>query len=164
MQDDNAKLEELSMRLRGELSAVATEVSRSEQWGLSTPVAVIDARSEPAGVSSCPVGGITTALPASRAIDDPMIRKMLLRCQSEEPETVLHQLLSGPEAEAFAEAYEAYIGEKEAMPRAVWGLDDSAAFVAKAREAFSDGELAIVALMPGHEVLTYCLPLSWLRA
>ena len=164
MQDDNTKLEELSMRLRGELSAVGTEVSRCQQWSLSTPVAIIDARGEPACVSSCAVGGITTALPASQAIDDPMIRMMLQRCQSEEPEAVLQQLLNGPEAELFAEAYEAYIGEKEAMPRAVWGLDDSTAFVAKAREAFTDGELAIVALMPGHEVLTYCLPLSWLRS
>ena len=54
--------------------------------------------------------------------------------------------------------------KRSISPEAVWGLDDSAAFVAKAREAFGDGELAIVALMPGHEVLTYCLPLSWLRA
>ena len=164
MQNDHSLLEQLSLRLRGPLSAVATEVARCQAWSLTTPVAVVDARQEPASVSSCAVGGITTALPASQAIDNPLIRRMLMAAQVQDAQQVLSDLLNGPDAEAFAEAYEAYVSEKEHLPEAVWGLDDSAAFVAKAREAFGDGELAIVALMPGHEVLTYCLPLSWLRA
>lgn len=113
------------------------------------------------------VGTINSVLVASSALDHPLLQSFLKRARESDPERALTEFLDSSEAEDFTEVYERYREEREEKGHAVWSVGDSAAFVAKSREAWKDRELACVAITPGptsntHGVLTFSLPLDWL--
>ena len=167
MGDSEQFVKNLVGDVRQLLRAPANLVKAEREWSLSTICAVIDARNAAPQVVTTHVGTINSVLVASSALDSPLLQSFLKRARESDPELALSEFLDSSQAEAFTEIYERYREEREEKGHAVWSVGDSAAFVAKSREAWNDRELACVAVTPGptantHGVLTFSRPLDWL--
>ncbi|MEN9766372.1 hypothetical protein [Vulcanococcus sp.] len=160
-------IKDLVGEVRPLLRAPASLVRAEREWSFSSICAVIDARGETPQVVTSTVGTINSVVVASSALDHPILQTFLKRARDEGPETALAAMLEGEDADDFAEVYERFREEQQDKGKAVWSVGDSAAFAAKAREAWNDQELACIAITPGatkdsHGVLTFSLPLDWL--
>ena len=76
------------------------------------------------------------------------------------------ELLSGADAEAFAELWNAYREERQSGGQAMWSIEDATAFVMHSRCSHSDQEVSCVAILPGdpHAIVTFSVPIRFLTS
>ena len=134
--------------VREELADIARKAETQAAWSFALPVAVIDARKAPTRVHESAIGTIGSVLRISRTVDHPLIQQLFVLHEEVGPENAIQFLLNGADGEEFAELWEEY--REEAKGELVWGANDAAAFVTKSKACHEDGELALVALVPGH--------------
>ena len=167
--ESRTRIQGLLKQLRQPLAAIAAEMEQHSSWDLSLPVAVIDARREPAQLIPSQIGTINSVLKVSVSIADPLLQRFFSLLESLDLEQAFEICAQDHHSgEAFVEAFEAYRQERQEQGRAMWSLEDSTAFVIKSRDCFADQELPLVAVLPadaeeGAAIFTFGVPLSYFR-
>ena len=167
MTDPTLIARKLINELRDEMSDAGRELRNRAEWDLQCPVVVIDARNIPRRVVKTCVRGLTGTITTSDVIDDPLMRKFLVRYRQIGEEVALNEFMSGTDAEQFAGLWERYKDERHAHGMAVWSHTDAAKFALKSKRCFQEGQLACVAITEGdegedHGVITFSVDSNWL--
>ncbi len=154
-----------------ELREVAIRVSERAAWDLSLPVAVIDARKQPSILTVTSVGTIGSVLRTSTVIGNPLIRSFLsLYGKTKNAEGAIESFINDPQTgQEFAELYERYREEKREGGLPMWSVEDASRFVIKSREAFSEGDVSLIAILDGceisdHRIITFGSSIRSLRS
>ena len=119
MTDPTLIARKLINELRDEMSDAGRELRNRAEWDLQCPVVVIDARNIPRRVVKTCVRGLTGTITTSDVIDDPLMRKFLVRYRQIGEEVALNEFMSGTDAEQFAGLWERYKDERHAHGMAV---------------------------------------------
>ena len=146
-----------------DLRDLAVAVAEHQQWDLTLPVAVIDARTDRRRFHVSAVGTIGNVVRVSTTIDHPLMQQLFHLIQTRSDHSALELMRNDPDhGEEFATVFEMYREERRGGAP-LWSASDAASFVVKSKEAFDDRELAIVALLPGdpHDVVTFGIPLRY---
>ena len=160
------RIQALLRELRREIRDVAAAMAQQSSWDLSLPVAVIDARKQPARLIPARVGTINSVLKASSTIAAPELKRFFQLLDSLDAQQAFEICATDArDGQAFEEAFEAYRQERAEQGKALWSVEDSAAFVVKSRACFADGELPLVALLPaqaeeGAVIFSFGVPLA----
>jgi hypothetical protein len=161
---DRARVQALVRQCASGLFDLACAVSGRSRWDLGLPVGVIDARRASPRLVVTAVGTISSVLRTSACIGHPLMRRFFERFEAVGLEQALLEFRSGPDADDFAEVWDAYIEERRASGQAMWSVEDATAFVLQTRDHFQDREVACAAILPGrpHEIVTFGVPISFL--
>ena len=160
------RIQALLRELRREIRDVAAAMAQQSRWDLSLPVAVIDARKQPARLIPARVGTINSVLKASSTIAAPELKRFFQLLDSLDAQQAFEICATDArDGQAFEEAFEAYRQERAEQGKALWSVEDSAAFVVKSRACFADGELPLAALLPaqaeeGAAIFSFGVPLA----
>jgi uncharacterized protein (DUF2249 family) len=165
-----SRIQALLRELRLEIRDVAVAMAQQGAWDLSLPVAVIDGRKQPARLIPARVGTINSVLKASSTIAAPELKRFFQLLESLDAQQAFEICATDAHdgqafEEAFEEAFEAYRQERGEQGKALWSVEDSAAFVVKSRACFADRELPLVALLPsqaeeGAAIFSFGVPLA----
>ena len=161
--DQRGRVQQLCEDHAGDLRALAISVGGHQQWDLTLPIAVIDARSERRRFHVSAVGTIGNVVRVSTTIDHPLMQQLFELIQNRSDQSALELMLSNANyGEEFAGLFEIY-REEHSGGAPLWSASDAASFVVKSKEAFDDRELAVVALLPSdpHDVVTFGIPLRY---
>ena len=161
--DQRDRVQQLCEDHAGDLHGLAVTVGQHQQWDLTLPVAVIDARSDRRRFHVSAVGTIGNVVRVSTTIDHPLMQQLFELIQTRSDQSALEQMHNDADHGAeFAAVFEMYQEERKGGSP-LWSASDAASFVVKSKEAFDDRELAIVALLPGdpHDLVTFGIPLSY---
>lgn len=143
---------------------LACAVSGHPVWDLSLPVGVIDARRSKPKLLVTAIGTINSTLRASATIGHPLMKQFFEAFEELGFDKALDTLRSGETAETFAEIWEAYREERKDGDPPMWSIEDATDFVVQTREAHSDHEVSLVAILPGkpHRIVTFSVPIAFL--
>ena len=161
--DQRERVQQLCEDHDADLRSLALKVSEHQQWDLTLPVAVIDARSDRRRFHVTAVGTIGNVVRVSTTIDHPLMQQLFDLVQTRSDDSALELMFNNAEnSEEFAAVFEMYREERRGGSP-LWSASDAASFVVKSKEAFDDRELAIVALLAGdpHHVVTFGIPLDY---
>ena len=161
--DQRDRVQQLCEDHAGDLRALAITVGDHQQWDLTLPIAVIDARSERRRFHVSAVGTIGNVVRVSTTIDHPLMQQLFELIQTRSDQSALAQMRNDADhGEEFSAVFEMYQEERRGGAP-LWSASDAASFVVKSKEAFDDRELAIVALLPGdpHDLVTFGVPLCY---
>ena len=161
--DQRDRVQQLCEDHAGDLHGLAFTVGQHQQWDLTLPVAVIDARSDRRRFHVSAVGTIGNVVRVSTTIDHPLMQQLFKLIQTRSDDSALDLMLSDADyGEEFAAIFEMY-REERSGGAPLWSASDAASFVVKSKQAFDDRELAIVALLPSdpHDVVTFGIPLRY---
>jgi len=161
-----SRIQALLRELRLEIRDVAVAMAQQGSWDLSLPVAVIDGRKQPARLIPARVGTINSVLKASSTIAAPELKRFFQLLESLDAQQAFEICATDAhDGQAFEEAFEAYRQERGEQGKALWSVEDSAAFVVKSRACFADRELPLVALLTaqaeeGAAIFSFGVPLA----
>ena len=161
--DQRERVHQLCEDHDADLRSLALKVSEHQQWDLTLPVAVIDARSDRRRFHVTAVGTIGNVVRVSTTIDHPLMQQLFDLVQTRGDDSALELMFNSAEnSEEFGAVFEMYREERRGGSP-LWSASDAASFVVKSKEAFDDRELAIVALLAGdpHHVVTFGIPLDY---
>ena len=161
-----APIQALVKQCAAGLFDLACAVSGRPEWDLGLPVGVSDARHHKPRLIVTPIGTINSVLRASATIGTPLMRRFFERLRYVGLEQAQPELLSGADAEAFAELWNAYREERQSGGQAMWSIEDATAFVMHSRCSHSDHEVSCVAILPGdpHAIVTFSVPIRFLTS
>ncbi|MFL0770504.1 MAG: hypothetical protein AB8E87_06510 [Prochlorococcus sp.] len=120
-----------------------------KEWTESIGCVVIDARKQPVEAKETTVKGLTGTITTSIWLDHPLLLNYEdLVCEHGSKRS-LEMMMNSPEAEEFASIFDGLKEEKARFGKApVWTMDDAVRFVGKTKEAFANGELGVLAILP----------------
>ena len=143
---------------------LACSVSGHSSWDLNLPVGVIDARRDTPKLMVTAVGTINSMVRASSTIGHPLMRQFFEIEELVGLDKALEELISGEQADEFAEIWQYYKQERFENGPPMWSIEDATDFVLQSKEAHQHREVACIAILPGepHWIATFSVPIAFL--
>ena len=160
MTDTEGVLTTLCAKHKDVLEEAFSQLKRKESWDLNAPIVLIDNRLSVSQATVVPVGGLSNVLPVSTTIDNELLKGWIALSSEVGAEEAMNFYLD-KYGETWAEAYQAFVDERESRGSMMMGTDDLTTFISRSRDTYPH-DLAVMAMLPMEEENEWTLlQFSW---
>ena len=163
--DADANVDVLVAEARPVLLSAHRALQSHKKWTESIGCVVIDARKTPVKAIKTRVKGLTGTITTSIWLDHPLLLKYEDLVVVHGSKRSLEMMMNSPDGEEFASVFDGLREEKARFGKTpIWTIDDAVRFVGKTKDAFENGEIGVLAILPpvdGDEFDHIVVTFSW---